>query len=164
MFPIAARVASALASASPAIASRVLSFVQRGGQVGIKSVADLISHVRKNPVVAALTASALIDAGFAVVDLFSDEDVAKDKSGAVGRLVAQLSEQEAKQLAQVDSESDLEYGPDTASQMLLKGLIGWAATQFGSNPDVIRRHHTMLRKFVETTSADLEHGLTLYLP
>lgn len=159
MYQVVVRgVTSALTRIPTATKVRVLSYVQKAGYAGIKTVSDLLKSIKNNPALAALTASGMIEAGISVIEIFSDEDKADP---GVADLRARLERQQSRLAQTVNKDSELHIGGNREDLSDLKAIIKFARDNYGS-PANIRQQHTLLRAFTELDNESLELGLDLF--
>lgn len=155
---IVTRAAAALASASPAIGTRVLAYVNRGGRFAFTSVQALGNALTSRPAIAALVVAGLVDAGMSVANIFSPGDEADP---AVAAAIAEFG---LKTRKVISTDSELSLGSDESAIEFedLKRIMVWAREQYGS-VSAIRSQHNMLRAFCELDDASLERGVRLFL-
>lgn len=157
-FPIAVRAATALANASPAVAARVLAYVNRSGNLALASTKALTTALTSRPAVAALVVAGLVDAGLSVSSIFEAGD---ESDPTIASLLERLSKTTQKV---VSSDSELSIGDDETAEKYedLKRIMNWAKQQFGSVSS-IRNQHVMSRAFHELDDDSLDRGIRLFL-
>lgn len=159
MYQVVVRgVTSALTRIPTSTKVQVLSYVQKAGYAGIKTVSDLLKSIQNNPALAALTASGMVEAGISVMEIFSDEVKADP---GVADLRARLERQQSRLAQTVNKDSELHIGGNREDLSDLKAIIKFARDNYGS-PANIRQHHTLLRAFTELDNESLELGLHLF--
>lgn len=160
MYGIVVRgVTAAMARVPTSTKVSVLSYVQKAGYAGIKTVSDLLKGIKNNPALAALTASGLVEAGVSITEIFTGDD---KRDPAVADLSARLVKQYSRLAERVNSDSELKFKVAHEDLQDLKQIIKFARDNYGS-PENIRRQHTLLRAFIELDNKSLEHGLDLFL-
>ena len=159
MYQVVVRaVTSALTRVPTATKVQVLSYVQKAGYAGIKTISDLLKSIKDNPALAALTASGLVEAGISVKELFKDE--VKVDPG-VADISARLERQQRRLAQTVNKDSELHIGGNREDLSDLKTIIKFARDNYGSAAN-IRQQHTLLRAFIELDNESLELGLDLF--
>lgn len=160
---IAARAAQVLAKLAPDAASKVLAAVRAAGVKGVTNLRELTAQVRENPAIAMLAIPALIDAGVAMSDLVSADDMASGDP-AVATLVNALSDRrvrkEFRKALDADSLNFDEGNRAKADQ--LKQLIVWAQQHIARSPEAIMEYHYMSELFHRTSADTLAFGLKQY--
>lgn len=162
---IAARAAQVLAKLAPGAASKVLAAVRAAGAKGVTSVRDLVAQVRENPAIAMLAIPALIDAGVAMSDLVTSDDMTSGDP-AVATLVNALGGRRVRKLDEFVKELDgdsLNFAEgDRAKADQLKQLIVWAQQHVARSPEAIMEYHYMSELFHRTSADTLAFGLKQY--
>lgn len=162
---IAARAAQVLAKLAPGAASKVLAAVRAAGAKGVTNLRELTAQVRENPAIAMLTIPALIDAGVAMSDLVSADDMASGDP-AVATLINALGERRVRKLDEftkaLDADSlNFDEG-NRAKADQLKQLIVWAQQHIARSPEAIMEYHYMSELFHRTSADTLAFGLKQY--
>lgn len=160
---IAARAAQELAKLAPGAASKVLAAVRAAGAKGVTNVRELTAQIRENPAVAMLSIPALIDAGVAMSDLVSADDLAGGDP-AVATLVSALGDRRVRKefTKALDADSlNFDEG-NRAKADQLKQLIVWAQQHIARNPEAIMEYHYMSELFHRTSADTLAFGLKQY--
>lgn len=160
MGAIVARLVPLLRSLTPSKARVVLQYLAKAGAVGLSSIKDVILAIKNNPGLTAMVASALVEAGVAVKDLFPADGPDAESAG----LHQALSAQEARLLETLNKHADIKYSltPEVVEAMdNMRDLIGWAKRTYGSAA-AAREAHKRVRQFAETSTSDLEVGIRNY--
>lgn len=146
----------------PAV-SRALAAVQKASGKTFGSITEMTTWVAQNPMNATIAFGSLASAGFAVSDLF-DPDSKQDPE--VRKAATELALQELTAInVRLDevagvSEELAGIGGDRQDLALLRDVLSWAKSHYGSDASAIRAH-ARHQAFMELTKGDVEMGYAL---
>lgn len=149
---------------SPDVKEKALAYVSSavGGKVEPAKVAIEASKGTPNGV--ALMVDAFAAAGHKPEDFLSKGLIEQMYAAGLGQIVDNAKATFQSIYGAIDKTSLFRAtnARDTGEELYIKGVIRWAAGQFGDGK-AIKRHHVMLKSFIEMDEDTIDHAIALHL-
>lgn len=157
------RLLSFARDSAPSVKEGALAYIGKATNGSVPAASVPVAAGNGNPNAIALVANAYAAMGVPPTQSIGTDLIERMRALGLQNIVDSAQKAYADSLKVVDADSKLHGNLDTGQELMLKDIVKWAGVEFGYSAAAIKRHHTMLRLFLELDPPTLDHALALHI-